>query len=85
MLKNDTLKNGTSRIGLYGSAPLGNEAYNSVFNYDLIAISDTRFDRSISNEDIQIEGSAAMYFATIIQVTPEFQVEFFIIKKTSPL
>ena len=30
------------------------EAYNSVFNYDLIAISDTRFDRSISNEDIQI-------------------------------
>ena len=23
MLKNDTLKNGTSRIGLYGSAPPG--------------------------------------------------------------
>ena len=23
MLKNDTLKNGTSRIGLYGSTPLG--------------------------------------------------------------
>ena len=23
MLKNDTLKNGTSRIGLYGSVPLG--------------------------------------------------------------
>ena len=32
------------------------EAYNSVFNYDLIAISDTRLDRSISNEDIQIKG-----------------------------
>ena len=32
------------------------EAYNSVFNYDLIAISDTRLDRSISDEDIQIEG-----------------------------
>ena len=31
------------------------EAYSSVFNYDLIAISDTRLDRSISNEDIQIE------------------------------
>ena len=32
------------------------EAYNSVFSYDLIAISDTRLYRSISNEDIQIEG-----------------------------
>ena len=32
------------------------EAYNSVFSYDLIAISDTRLDRSISNEDIQIGG-----------------------------
>ena len=31
------------------------EAYNSVFNYDLIAISDTRLDRSISNEDIEIK------------------------------
>ena len=30
------------------------ETYNSVFNYDLIAISDTKLDRSISNEDIQI-------------------------------
>ena len=32
------------------------EAYNSVFNYDLTAISDTRLDQSISNEDIQIKG-----------------------------
>ena len=32
------------------------EAYNSVFNYDLIAISDARLDRSFSNEDIQIGG-----------------------------
>ena len=32
------------------------EAYNSVCNYDLIAIPDTRLDRSISNEDIQIGG-----------------------------
>ena len=32
------------------------EAYNSVFNYDLTAISDTRLDRSITDEDIQIEG-----------------------------
>ena len=32
------------------------EAYNSVFNYDLIAISETRLDRSISHEDIQIKG-----------------------------
>ena len=31
------------------------EAYNSVFSYDLTAISDTKLDRSISNEDIQIE------------------------------
>ena len=32
------------------------EAYNSVYSYDLIAISDTRLDCSISNEDIQIGG-----------------------------
>ena len=32
------------------------EAYNSVYSYDLIAISDTRLDLSISNEDIQIGG-----------------------------
>ena len=32
------------------------EAYNSVFNYDFIAISDTRLELSISNEDIQIKG-----------------------------
>ena len=32
------------------------EAYNSVFSYDLIAISDSRLDRSISNGDIQIGG-----------------------------
>ena len=32
------------------------EAYNSVFSYDLIAISETRLDLSISNEVIQIEG-----------------------------
>ena len=32
------------------------EAYNSVFNYNLIAISDTRLDRSISKEDKQIKG-----------------------------
>ena len=31
------------------------EAYNSVFNYDLIAISDTRLDQSITNEDIEIK------------------------------
>ena len=62
------------------------EAYNSVFNYNLIAISDTRLDRSISNEDIQIGGFAVMYFATTIQVIPEFRVEFvFIIKKAFQL
>ena len=38
------------------------EAYNSVFNYDLLAISDTRLDRSISNEDIQIEGFSCDIF-----------------------
>ena len=32
------------------------EAYSSVFNYDLIAICDTRLDRFISNEDNQTEG-----------------------------
>ena len=32
------------------------EAYKSVFNYDLISISDTRLDRSVSNEDTQIKG-----------------------------
>ena len=51
------------------------EAYNSVFSYDLIAISDTRLDRF-----------AVMYFAATIQVIPGFPVEFvFIIKKTSQL
>ena len=65
------------------------EAYNSVFSYDLIAISDTRLDLSISNEDIQIGGGggggggfAVMYFAATIQVIPGFPVEFvFIINK----
>ena len=62
------------------------EAYNSVFSYDLIAISDTRLDRSISNEDIHIGGFAVMYFAATIQVIPGFLVEFlFIIKKTFQL
>ena len=42
------------------------EAFNSVFNYDLLAISDTRLDRSISNEDIQIEGLAVIFFEVII-------------------
>ena len=32
------------------------EAYNSAFNYDLIAVSDTRLNQSIDNEDIPIEG-----------------------------
>ena len=32
------------------------EAYNSVFNYDLIAVSDTRLNQSIDSEDIRIEG-----------------------------
>ena len=60
------------------------EAYNSVFNYDLIAISDTSLDGSISNKDIHIRGFAVMYFATTIQVIPEFPVVF-IIKKTFQL
>ena len=62
------------------------EAYNSVFSYDLITISDTRLDRSISNEGIQRGGSAVMYFAATIQGIPRFLVEFaFIMKKTSQL
>ena len=36
--------------------------YNSIFNYDLIAISDTRLDRSISNEGIQTEGFSCGIF-----------------------
>ena len=32
------------------------EAYNSVFSYDLIAVSDTRLNQSIDSEDIRIEG-----------------------------
>ena len=32
------------------------EAYNSTFNYDLVAVSDTRLNQSIDNEDILIEG-----------------------------
>ena len=33
MLKNDTLKNGTSRIGLYGSAPPGHSQQANRLNY----------------------------------------------------
>ena len=62
------------------------EAYSSVFSYDLVAISDTRLDRSISNEDIQIGGFCCDVFRSDIQVIPGFPVEFvFIIKKTSQL
>ena len=68
------------------------EAYNSVFSYDLIAISDTRLDPSISNEDIQIRGggggggACCDVFRSDIQVIPGFPVEFiFIIKKTFQL
>ena len=32
------------------------EAYNSVFNYDLIVVSDTRLNQSIDSDDIRIEG-----------------------------
>ena len=38
------------------------EAYNSVFNYDLIAVSDTRLNQSIDNEDILIEGFSSDIF-----------------------
>ena len=32
------------------------EAYNSLFNYDLTAVSDTTLNQSIDNEHIRIEG-----------------------------
>ena len=35
---------------------------NSVFNYDLIAVSDTRLNQSIDNEDIRIEGFSSDIF-----------------------
>ena len=38
------------------------EIYKSVFNYDFMAIFDTRLDRSISNEDIQTEGFSCDIF-----------------------
>ena len=38
------------------------EAYNSTFNYDLIAVSDTRLNQSIDNEDILIEGFSSDIF-----------------------
>ena len=38
------------------------EAYNSVFNYDLIAVSGTRLNQSIDNEDIRIEGFSSDIF-----------------------
>ena len=31
-------------------------AYNSVFNYDLLVVSDTRLNQSIDSDDIWIEG-----------------------------
>ena len=36
MLKNDTLKNGTSRIGLYGSAPRGVKSFRPALGVSLI-------------------------------------------------
>ena len=39
------------------------EAYNSVFNYDLIAVSDTRLNQSIDSEDIRIEGFSNEIFS----------------------
>ena len=38
------------------------EAYNSVFNYDLIAVSDTRLNQSIDSEDMRIEGFSNKVF-----------------------
>ena len=38
------------------------EAYNSVFNYDVIAVSDTRLNQSIDNEDVRIEGFSCDIF-----------------------
>ena len=37
-------------------------AYNSVFNYDLIAVSNTKFNQSIDNEDIRIERFNSDFF-----------------------
>ena len=37
MLENDTLKNGTSRIGLYGSSPPPGQDYRYVENFQLKA------------------------------------------------
>ena len=42
MLKNDTLKNGTSRVGLYGSAPRG------IFPMCSVAIFDISDPKSVS-------------------------------------
>ena len=38
------------------------EAYNSVFNYDPIAVFDTRLNQPINNEDIRIEGFSSDIF-----------------------
>ena len=38
------------------------ESYNSVFSYDLIAVSDTRLNQSIDSEDIRIEGFSNKIF-----------------------
>ena len=58
------------------------EAYNSVFNYDLIAASDARLDQSMKT--YLLRDLAATSFVAIIQVTPEYLVEFvFITRKIS--
>ena len=62
------------------------KAYNSVFNYDLIAVSDTRLNQCIDCEDLRIEGFSNEFFVAIIQVTPEYLAEFaFITRKMSQL
>ena len=61
------------------------EAYNSVLNYDIIAVSDTRFNQSIDNGDIySLRDLAVTSFVAIIQATPEYLAGFvFITRKIS--
>ena len=40
------------------------ETYNSVFKYNLIAVSDTRLNQSIDSEDIRIDGFSNEIFRT---------------------
>ena len=62
------------------------EAYNSIFHYDIIALSETIINNSIRDEDIYISRELAKrFFVVITQVVIKRVVYVFTLKKLFPL